>query len=401
MTSRRMAILGAGPVGLAALARAREQGWDARVYERGRVGENVRAWGHVRMFSPHGMNAGGGVTGAGAPGPDDLLTGDEYVEAYLEPMSRRAGLIERVMTGTAVLAVSRGGLRKGDEIATRERGLRPFHVLVEGPAGERVEEAEVVLDATGTFGTPNWLGEGGIPAPGERAAGAGVEHALPDLEGVARGLYSGRHTLVVGSGHSAATAIGWLARIARGSPGTRVTWVTRSAASRPVAEVPVDPLTERARVAAEANDMAAAAGRGEAPWLARLPGFAVRGVERAGEGFRARLSRGAEERTLAADRLLALVGYRPDLELTRELQVQTCWATEGTYPLAAALLSLEGAAAGDCLRVPDLGSGTLLHPERGFFTVGAKSYGRNPNFLIRSGLRQVDEVLELLRGHAA
>jgi thioredoxin reductase len=396
-----MAILGGGPVGLASLLRARAEGWDATLYERGRVGENVRGWGHVRMFSPLEMNrlepdsrpARGGESGAA----EALLTGAEYVERCLEPLARRPELSGRVRTETEVVAVSRDDLRKADEIATPGRARRPFRLLLEDPSGERVVEADAVLDATGTFATPNWLGQGGIPALGERDLAAAIEHRLPDMTGAGRRAFAGRRTLVIGSGHSAATAIVWLAEVARDDPDTRVAWVTRSTAARPVPEIAGDPLVERARVARVANDLAKSGAR----WLERLPGELLVELRREGRGLAAALAGVQGVRWRAADRLLALVGYRPDLQLARELQVQTCWATEGTYALSAALLAQEMGGASDCLQAGGFDSSTLVHPEPGFFTLGAKSYGRNSNFLIRSGLQQIGEVLTLLGRRAA
>ena len=61
--------------------------------------------------------------------------------------------------------------------------------------------------------------------------------------------------------------------------------------------------------------------------------------------------------------------------------------------LSAALL---GAAGGDCLEIPEFGPETLVNPEPGFFVVGAKSYGRNSQFLLRNGWAQVDDVMGLL-----
>lgn len=399
MNGRRMAVLGGGPVGLHALARARAHGWDATLYERGRVGENVRGWGHVRMFSPRAMNAP--PASGERPGREDqaggLELGAEYVTACLEPLACSADLAGRVVTGTEVVAVARDRLRKGDEIASPARGRRPFRLLLRDRGGERVEAADVVLDATGTFATPNWFGPGGIPAVGERAAAETIDYRLPDVLGRQRAAFAGRHTLVVGAGHSAATAILWLGELADEASATRVTWVTRSVLPRLVPEVPGDPLPERARVSAGANDLAS---RG-APWLDRRAGSVVVGVRREACGLAVDVAETGAKRAIVADRLLALVGYRPELGLARELQVHTCWATEGTYPLAAALLAQTGEAAPDCLAGTGLGPTTLLHPETGFFTVGAKSYGRNPNFLIRTGFQQVEDVLGWLNGRAA
>ena len=53
----RVAVLGAGPIGLEAALYARKLDMAVTVYERSRVGENVQRWGHVRLFSPFGMNS--------------------------------------------------------------------------------------------------------------------------------------------------------------------------------------------------------------------------------------------------------------------------------------------------------------------------------------------------------
>ena len=48
-----IAIVGAGPAGLAAAAHALERGLRPLVLEAGpAIGDAVRQWGHVRMFSP-------------------------------------------------------------------------------------------------------------------------------------------------------------------------------------------------------------------------------------------------------------------------------------------------------------------------------------------------------------
>ena len=404
MSKRRMAIIGGGPIGLECLVRAISEGWDAVLFERGRVGEHVLGWGHVRMFSPFGMNASEAARAAagesgGAPLDADVLpTGAEFVARHLEPLARSPALAGRVHDGTEVLAASRDVLRKGDEIATPARGRRPFRILLRDGGGERVETADVVVDATGTFGSHNWLGPGGIPAIGEMDAAAGIsgiEYRLPDVAGAGRARFAGQRTLVAGAGHSAATAIGWLGDFAARTARTSVTWVTRTSAPRPVPEIAGDPLAERQRVTSIANEAAE-----RAPgWLDREAGARVVSLRPDGERFRVEVANGGSPRTVLVDRVLALVGYRPDLALARELQVQTCWATEGTYPLAAALLARSGNA--DCLTAgAGLDAGTLRHPEAGFFTLGMKSYGRNPNFLIGAGLKQIDDLFGLLEGRA-
>ena len=125
-----------------------------------------------------------------------------------------------------------------------------------------------------------------------------------------------------------------------------------------------------------------------------LGGRTVHALKREAQGVRVILRlEGGRSEEVVVDQIIAATGYRPDLSLARELQVQTCWATEGTYPLAASLL---GESGGDCLAVPAFGADTLKHPEPGYFALGMKSYGRTPDFLIQTGRAQVESLLQSL-----
>ena len=156
----RIAVLGAGPVGLEAALHARALGLPVTVYERGRVAEHVQRWGHVRLFSPFGMNAT--PLGRAAlkaenpkhelPADSDCVTGRDYAAAYLEPLAMTGRLIECLRLEAQVVAVGRSGLLKGD---MAKRAERPFRLLVRDAKGaEHADEADVVLDCTGTYGQP-------------------------------------------------------------------------------------------------------------------------------------------------------------------------------------------------------------------------------------------------------
>ena len=57
MGIKTIAIIGAGPVGLAAAAHALERGLAPIVFERGpAAGHAIRQWAHVPMFSPWAFN---------------------------------------------------------------------------------------------------------------------------------------------------------------------------------------------------------------------------------------------------------------------------------------------------------------------------------------------------------
>lgn len=401
-TPARIAILGAGPIGLEAALYARYLGYDVDLYERGRACEHVRRWGHVRLFSPWRMNVTPlGVAALRAQDPawrpvddDALLTGRELAERYWLPLAGSDLLVDGLHETTEVVGVGKAEFLKGELPGDDCRGDFPFRLVVRNAAGqERAAEADAVLDCTGTYGQPNWLGAGGLPAIGEQAAQARIEYHLPDLGGTDRARYLGRHTLVVGAGYSAASTVVALADLAREAPATRVTWVTRrepSAAEGPIARLADDPLVERDQLAARANALAAA---GAGP-VAHRPGTLVDAVryDAAADRWRVELF-GLHGGTLEVDRIVAQVGYRPDARLHAELQVQTCYATEGPLRLAAHLLASDAA---DCLAQPATGVDTLRNPEPNYYLLGAKSYGRRSQFLLAHGHRQIRELFALL-----
>ncbi len=392
-----LAILGAGPVGLEAALAAADAGLAFTVYEAGpAVGEHVRQWGHVALFTPWDLSISPrmarhlGDAGLEVPSGPACPTGDELVRRLLEPLGRLPELAPYIRLGTRVEAVGRQGLLKHEEIATAARASRPFRLLLTSPQGvEEEAAADVVLDCTGTYGHPNCLGDGGIPAPGERGLAGRIEHHLPSFTAEARDG-GGTSVLLVGAGASAQTAARGLAELARQAPGTQVTWVVRS--PKPTwGAVPDDPLPARAELVDQARRLA---GGASAAVDARL-GATVRHLVSDDGHVRATLADGGSGRTedVTVDRILALTGYVGDNHLYRQLQVHECYATDAPIQLSAALL---GAAGGNCLDQVSHGVDVLRNPEPNFFILGAKSYGRNNQFLLRVGWDQVSEVMDVL-----
>jgi hypothetical protein len=418
-TQPRIAILGAGPIGLEAALAAAERGWEFTVYEAGRsVGANLRDWGHVRLFTPWGMNVSPRARRAlpDAPNGSDLPTGAALAERLLEPLAALPALAGRVRLGTRVDAVAREGLLKHEAIGSDERGARRFRLLVSDETGrESVEHATAVIDCTGTYGNPNAVGDGGIPAPGERGLSDRLERRLPRFEGAsptpaiapgsasatgaagpwagsanatgAAGPWAGSTILLTGAGHSAQTAARDLAQLARAAPGTRVIWAIRSAAPSWGA-VTDDPLPERARLNRAADDLV----RGASSAIEARLGYVTEALAPRDGRIAVTLRNGISEE-VTVDRVLALNGGVGDYSIYRQLQVHECYATAAPMKLSAALL---GAAAGDCLAQESHGPDTLTNPEPRFFILGAKSYGRNSQFLMRIGWAQVDDVMGLL-----
>lgn len=386
----RIAILGGGPIGLEAALAAAARGDDFRLFEAApTVGGHVRRWSHVRTFTPWAMNVSPRMRAALPSAPDGaaLPTGAQLADELLEPIAALPALRERIHTATRVLAVGREGLLKHEAVGEPRRAAAPLRLLVARADGrEAIVHADVVIDATGTYGTPNRLGDGGIDAVNERLFEDRIERFLPDFDERPQD-WAGRTILLTGAGHSAQTAARTLARFARDAPGTRVVWAVRSAVPDWGA-VGADPLPERARLSAAAAQLAA----GASDAVTVRAGYVTEALHGRDGRIAVALRNGRVEE-LAVDRILALNGGVGDHALYRQLQVHECYATSGPMNLAAALL---GDAGGDCLQIGAHGPDALRNPEPGFFILGAKSYGRNSQFLLGAGWQQVADVFEAL-----
>jgi len=396
-----VAIIGAGPIGLEAAVLLRMSGFSVQAYERGGVGEHLRQWGHVRMFSPWRLNVSpwgrAQLACRHIPADDDLPTGDAFRQRYLEPLARCPLLKGVVREGTAVLAIGRHRVGKQDEIGRARRREGGFRLLVRNATGEHIESADVVLDCSGTYGQHRFLGAGGIPCPGETSVLTRDQYWIPDILGRDRDRFARRTTLIAGAGYSAATVVAALAELARNEPRTRGIWITRHAESQPIAPIADDPLAERSALTAAANRLATT----RPSCITWRPGSVVQAISRHtnARSFRVAVSPicdpAAVEVWEGVDEVVALIGYRPDHSLYEELQVHQCYATQGPMKLAAALL---GESSGDCLAQKGQGIETLRNPEPAFFILGAKSYGRDSRFLLKVGIEQVATVaVELCR----
>jgi len=406
---QQIAVIGAGPIGLEAALYAVEAGFGVNLYERGCVAQNIGNWGHVRLFSPFGMNASSWGREALAHAnstplqltDQSLLTGREFADAYLLPLSRLPRLSGHVYEGVEVLSIGRSRTWKGDLPGQAARGNDPFRLLVRDHRGERLAQADIVFDCSGTYPNHNWIGAGGIPCVGERSLLSDEMYCLPDILGSERSRFAGRKTLVVGSGYSAATTVVHLAQIAQAERNTRIVWLSRSHGAQPLPRIDDDPLSQRDGLAETANALAL---EKESPvqWLPdrlidavvrrdTVNQFVVSVRAHAGSASAHTANVAAEE--IAVDCIVANVGYRPQRSLYEELQVHECYASGGPMKLAAALA---GETSPDCLAQASPQAETLLNPEPGFFILGSKSYGRDSRFLLKIGIEQIQAVFAML-----
>lgn len=389
-------VIGAGPVGLAAAAHLSERGLPFLVLEAGdRPAAAVRAWGHVRLFSPWRYNVDAAARrlleprGWKEPDADDLPTGAQLADAYLDPLAAVLG--DRVRTGTQVIAISREGI---DRTRTAGRVEAPLLVRIATDRGVEDISARAVIDASGTWGHSNPVGASGLPADGEaEAAAAGrITSPLPDALGSARSALAGARVLVVGAGHSAANALLDLAALGDEHPGGHLTWAVRGTdLSRVFGGGDADELEARGALGTRLRALVDS-GRVDV-----RTSCAIRALTENPDGLRVDGADADGEFVLTVDAVVPATGFRADLSILEETRLDMDSALGAPRRLAP-LIDPE---LHSCGSVDPHGERVLAQPEPGLYIVGAKSYGRAPTFLMATGFEQVRSIVAALAGDRA
>jgi thioredoxin reductase len=398
--SKTVAIIGAGPVGLAAAAHALERGLEPTILEAGcEAGHAVRQWGHVRMFSQWEYNIDKAAQrllvreGWNTADLQAYPTGEELVENYIAPLANRTPLKDRIRTSANVTAIGRLGL---DKVKTKGREDAPFVVHFHNDGGRNGGRAEqiiagAVIDASGTWSSPSPAGANGLPAHGECELGARVAYGMPDVLGQDRARYAGNTVAVLGAGHSAIGTLIDLVHLKNDAPDTVVIWLMRG---------------DNPEQAFGGRDNDKLAARGELG--ARFAKLVHEGKLRIETSFRVshigdengalRIRTEAEgiERGILADELIVATGFRPDLSMLAELRL----SLDPALDCPTALAPLIDPNEHSCGTVRPHGARELAQPDAGFYIAGMKSYGRAPTFLMMTGYEQVRSIIADIAGDA-
>ena len=395
-TELPVAVIGAGPVGLAAAAHLVERGLTPAIFETGdAAGHSVRQWAHVRMFSPWKFNIDGAAgrlldaAGWQRPADGEIPTGGDLVARYIEPLADLPALRRHLRLGTRIAGVGRRGM---DKVPSEGRAERPFVLRTVGPDGEGTVEARAVIDASGTWASPNPAGAGGWPAIGEGAAAAHIAYGIPDVLSGARPRYAGRRTLVVGGGHSALNALIDLAALRREAPGTRILWALRKDnVQAAFGGGAADQLPARGALGSQVRALV------EAGAVEVVAPFRLSRIESRGGGLR--IDGGGEGRAchVIADEIIVATGFRPDFSFLREVRL----SLDPWLESSGALGPLIDPNLHSCGTVRPHGERELAHAEAGFYIAGMKSYGRAPTFLLATGHEQVRSIVAALAGDRA
>jgi thioredoxin reductase len=368
-----VAVIGAGPVGLAAAAHLIQRGLPVKVYEAGdTIAANVRDWGHVRLFSPWEYNTDTAARallqsyGWQEPPGKAMPTGCDLYEAYLKPLAATPAMAAVIETGVKVKAITRQGT---DKVLSKGRETKPFVLAVSNGNGAiRRDLARAVIHASGTWTAPNPLGAGGILAEGEAENADHIAYGIPDVLGRDRVAYEGKTTLVVGAGHSAANVLLDLARLAERDPQTSVVWATRGEnLMRVYGGGRADQLPARGELG---SNLKALVDSGRVTLVAGFSATRIRAV--AGQVMVEGETASDIREVGPVDRIVVSTGQRPDLNLTRELRLDL----DPWLESSKALGPLIDPNLHSCGSVPPHGHRELAHPEPGFYIVGIKSYGR-------------------------
>ena len=323
-------------------------------------------------------------TGWQRPDADRDPTGQELINLYLAPLSQLPEILPHIRYSAKVVAVTRQGM---DRVPSTGRDERPFELSVTNSNGatERVL-ARAVIDASGTWTSPNPAGANGISALGELESRLRIATGIPDVYGTARRRYAGKRVVVIGSGHSAMDSILNLAHLKQEETATEIIWAMRK------------PPSNKTFGGGSEDQLANRGALGE-----RAKAAIVRGNVKVEAPFRTnhfKLFENAIEITdesgkkIVADEVIVATGFRPDFTMLSEIRLDLHPWLECARELGP-LIDPNEHSCGD---VPPHGFAELKQSENNFFIVGMKSYGRAPTFLMATGYEQVRSIVAALAG---
>ena len=388
-----VAVIGGGPIGLAAAAHLVQRGETPLVFESSSaIAGGVRSWAHVPTFSPWKYNVDPAAVeileahGWEMPEADALPTGGELITDYLQPLADTPEIAPHIRLSHRVTAISR---RRIDKMKDFGRNSAPFIIQADTPTGEQRFLARAVIDASGTWATHNPIGSDGLPAIGETANKAHIFYGIPDILGKHGERYINRRTAVIGGGHSAINALLELSDLQATYPETEIVWVLRKGnVESAYGGLGNDALPGRGALGVRIKELV------DSGTIEVVTPFWTTAIARENDQLTITGDMASGEQQLFADEIIAATGSRPDLSLLSELRLDLHTSVESPTFLAP----LIDPNVHSCGTVYPHGEKELRHPEKNFYIVGMKSYGRAPTFLMLTGYEQVRSVVAALVG---
>ncbi|WP_337982282.1 NAD(P)-binding domain-containing protein [Lysinibacillus sp. C5.1] len=385
-------IIGAGPIGLAAAAHLVAQKQAFIVLEAGHeIAHNMRSWGHVTLFSPWRYNINKAAKALletsdwVEPNLDTLPTGNELIDLYLKPLAELVQIKPNIQLNAKVVGISR---QFNDKMKTKNRLEQPFTIYVERENDIHIIAARAVIDATGTWGNPNPANTTGVWLQNEKALANHIEYGIPDINSNAK-RYANKKIAVIGGGHSAINTLLTLAVLQEDNPATKLVWIMRKkSVEEAYGGEEKDALAARGALGIRIHELV------ETGKVEVVTPFYISQL-RQDENIQIIGTINGETKVLTGfEELIVNAGNRPDFTINSELRLSIDAATESVQALAPLIDPNEHS----CGTVRAHGEEILRQPEKDFYIVGAKSYGRAPTFLMATGYEQVRSITAYLCG---
>ncbi len=389
-----VAIFGAGPVGLAAAAHLTLRKQPFILLEAGQtVASNILSWKHIRVFSPWRYNLDKAAkqllveSGWLAPDEEALPTGEELYQNYFKPLSELPAMEPHILLNTRVLSVGRKNV---DKMKTWGREEQPYIIQVLRENKVSQYEAKAVIDASGTWNSPNSIGSGGNYAIGEVENSNRIFYGIPDVLNGQADRYINKSVLVVGGGHSSINVILELDKLKSKYPATEIHWVLRK---KSVTEVyggqEADALEARGALGTKIEQLV-----NEDRVNVYTP-FQVQEIANTERDLTVIGFQHGEKFALRGiDEIISNTGSRPDFSFLREVRLNIDPSLESVADIA----ELIDPNIHSCGTVRPHGEKELEHPDKNFYIVGSKSYGRAPTFLMATGYEQVRSIAAAIDG---
>ena len=383
-------IIGAGPIGLAAAAHLVEKKQAFILLETGReIAHNIRTWGHVTLFSPWRYNINKAAkalldaSGWIEPNLDTLPTGHELIDLYLKPLSELVQIKPNIQLNAKVVGISR---QFNDKMKTKNRVEQSFIIYIEQENDICIIEARAVIDATGTWGNPNPANSTGVWLQNEKALANHIEYGIPDINTNAK-RYVNKKIAVIGGGHSAINTLLTLAELQEENPSTKLVWIMRKkSVEEAYGGEAKDALAARGALGVRIHELV------DSGKVEVITPFYISQMKKDKNIHIVGTINGVQKVLTGFEELIVNAGNRPALSINSELRLSIDSATESVHALAP----LIDPNVHSCGTVRAHGEEILRQPEKDFYIVGAKSYGRAPTFLMATGYEQVRSITAYL-----
>jgi thioredoxin reductase len=389
-----VAIIGAGPVGLAAAAHLTLRNQPFILFEAGKtIASNVLTWKHVRIFSPWKYNIDKAArelleaNGWRSPGEGMLPTGEEIYSKYLKPLSETAHIKPFLHLNSRVVSVGR---KNQDKMKTFGRQALPFVIQVlQHEKQIKQYEAKTIIDTSGTWSNSNPIGSGGTYALGEIENRDKIFYGIPDILGRDTERYKNKNVLVVGSGHTSIQAILELDKLKNKYPNTEIHWVLRKDINRVYGGKDQDALAARGALGVQIENLVL-----EEKVNVYTP-FQIQQILSRDNKLAVVGYQFDEQKMLPpVDEIISGTGSRPDFSFLREVRLSIDPGLESVSEIA----ELIDPNIHSCGTVRPHGEKELRHPDKDFYIAGSKSYGRAPTFLMATGYEQVRSIVAAISG---